>query len=205
MLSAESCNQVVLLSALVLGTLCLTLDEAFKKHRTSKVFSSFSLKTLNEALYAGLDKMFKNNLPNKKLLALDMVQKFVMDVDQDPGTRNNTIDIEFPTVKREESSSDASKADEMRKKCLSHFYKAMSTETLEIRLKAIDKLVIEPSNPEQNFSLLIERLKDQEMVVRIAMIKKLRASRVTFIQLTSEEIYQALTYCMITRDAGELC
>ena len=168
------------------------------------MFKNFDLQLLNEALFGGIDKMFKNGAANIKLTAVDLVSKFVIDRDSDPANTDGIIDIDFPSIKREDSEHEVSKAQELRRRCLFHFYKAMSVENVDVRLKAIDRLTIETSNPEQNYSLLIERLRDQDFAIRIAMIRKLRACRVHFLKLSREEICQAITYCMITRDTGTL-
>lgn len=176
--------------------------EALRKHKTSKVYKNFELNVLNEALFSGIDKMFKHGISGLKLIAIDLVNKFIFDREYDPNQNKTSIDIEFSSIKNDDNEGESSKVIELRKRCLFHFYKAMSAETTDIRLKAIEKLSIEPNNPDQNFGILIERLRDQDFRVRIAMIRKLKACRVTFIQLTGEEVYQAVTYCMITRDNG---
>ena len=205
MLSADSHNNVVLLAAIIIGKTPVTLDETFKKHRTSKVYKFFDVKLLDEALYSGIDKMFKHGNTALKLLALNLVNKFIFDKDVDPGKEHSAIDIEFSSIKREDSEGDSSKLAELKKKCLFHFYKAMSTESQDIRLKAIEKVSIEPSNTDQNYSILIERLRDQDFGVRLEMIRKLKESKVHFSRLGAEDIYQAMSYCMVTRDTGGLC
>ena len=160
---------------------------------------------LNEALYCGIVKMFKTGNSQIKSAALELVSKFIMGKNTDGGEKKENFEEDFSSLKRikeEGEDGEPDKEVKLRTSCLFYYYKVMATDTDEMRLKAVTSLAVVANDPDQNLSLLVERLKDSNFGIRVEMIKQLKSYKIYFSKLTNEDIFQIVTYCIQTRDLG---
>lgn len=166
----------------------------------------FTLTGLFEKLCLGSTKMLKSGSSQVKAMAIDIISQFLMRRPQIKKEEAGALDQDNPRISRIENEqwnklTDAEKL--AQEKCFIQYFRVMSSDSDDLRLKAVQQLSLIASENAHNFDILLQRIKDKNFLVRQEMMHLFSRCKIYISRLGKEETFQLITYCMQTRDESK--
>lgn len=175
----------------------------FEKESLHLAIKQFTMKTIFEKLCIGCTKMLKARSSQIQAIAIDLVSRFLMRRPQNSMVEGSKLEEELPVLSRieNEQEQNLTEAEKLaREKCFTQYFRVMSSESDDLRLKSVQQLSLISSENIHNFDILMQRVKDKSFIVRQEMVNLFTRCKIYISRLRDEEIFQLITYCMQTRD-----